>query len=60
MNLKDVPREGWLSLATCGIWLGVAIATLALALAGSKDAWSPALAGLMTTALMWLFGMAPP
>ena len=35
MNLKDVPREGWLALATCGIWFGVGLACAAMALAGS-------------------------
>lgn len=56
MNLKDVPREGWLALATCGIWFGVGVASLAMALCGSKDAGFPALFGAMTTALVWFLG----
>lgn len=56
MNLKDVPREGWLALATCGIWLGVGVACLAMALTGAKDAAFPALFGAMATGLVWFLG----
>jgi len=56
MNLKDVPREGWLALATCGIWFGVGLACAAMALAGSPEAWGPSLAGMMATAFLWIFG----
>lgn len=56
MNLKDVPREGWLALATRGIWFGVGVASLAMALAGSKDAAIPAAAGASATVVVWLFG----
>ena len=52
---KDLPDEAWKAIATCGIWFGAGLISVATAQSPKADFSEIAGAAALATILVWVF-----